>query len=426
MSAELMTATASAPRTIHCANERSPLLCPPICNDMSCLLLSWVLRQCSCGASATSSPARRITVGGLPANSTSSSSTSAPPSISMVPAPHTGHPTGSSSERLSTPHAMQRTRTGRGWISSVAASHAVPSATSRKPNSRLSGTTRCSAPMLTRTRVTGRSPATSTTVASSPSLRPSSCMGGRLLDRALTRPLAGSLPPAASPLYDAERLGDELLDHLHRPGQGGGDGVAQAHLAELLGSEGGRLAAHHQHPGGGLLAHAPDEVEDRGRGHRVRLDLGCRPVAGAGVRLDDEESARLGPAGDGVDEDHHPALLEQRVGEVEAADAEVDDAHPVGLGPAQESLDDLDAEGVVAEEDVADAGDEDARCAHSFRGGVPPLAPAAEPPALTPPRSTSKLIPHPPRRRARRRRACRRSDARPGDRGPGRARGRRR
>src|SRR5260370_24739653 len=38
MSLELMTAAASAPRMTHCASERSPLLCPPICNDMSCLL----------------------------------------------------------------------------------------------------------------------------------------------------------------------------------------------------------------------------------------------------------------------------------------------------------------------------------------------------------------------------------------------------
>ena len=41
---------------------------------------------------------------------------------------------------------------------------------------------------------------------------------------------------------------------------------------------------------------------------------------------------------------------------------------PSGSSPAQQPLGDLDSEGVVAQEDVADAGDEDARPIHDPSG----------------------------------------------------------
>ena len=53
--------------------------------------------------------------------------------------------------------------------------------------------------------------------------------------------------------------------------------------------------------------------------------------------------------------------VEQLVGEVDAADAEVGDPHAVGHRRARRAVGDLDAEAVVAEEDVADPGDEHPR-----------------------------------------------------------------
>jgi hypothetical protein len=50
-----------------------------------------------------------------------------------------------------------------------------------------------------------------------------------------------------------------------------------------------------------------------------------------------------------------------RVGEVHAADAEVDDLHPGRQLPPRQTVRERDAEAVVAEEDVADPRDEDPR-----------------------------------------------------------------
>ena len=76
------------------------------------------------------------------------------------------------------------------------------------------------------------------------------------------------------------------------------------------------------------------------------------------LRLDDGDRARRFAHRHGVDQHERVVAVEQLVGEVHAADAEVGHPHAVGQRPRRQAVGHLDAEAVVAEEDVADAGDE--------------------------------------------------------------------
>ena len=73
------------------------------------------------------------------------------------------------------------------------------------------------------------------------------------------------------------------------------------------------------------------------------------------------QGAGLAAAGNGIDQDHQLPGVHQRIGEVVAADAEIDDAHVRRHGAGGRALDDFDAKGVVAEKNVADARDENDR-----------------------------------------------------------------
>ena len=76
------------------------------------------------------------------------------------------------------------------------------------------------------------------------------------------------------------------------------------------------------------------------------------------VRLEDVQRAGRAAARRRVHQHDRLVAVEEGVGQVEAADAEIDHAHlRRGSGRRGQALDDLDAEGVVAQEDVADAGD---------------------------------------------------------------------
>ena len=82
---------------------------------------------------------------------------------------------------------------------------------------------------------------------------------------------------------------------------------------------------------------------------------------GGSQRLDHINSPRFFSARHGIDENRHVAPVEKRVGQIDPTNAEIDHAHALGPGsPVARALRYLDAEGVVAEEDIADAGDEDA------------------------------------------------------------------
>ena len=76
------------------------------------------------------------------------------------------------------------------------------------------------------------------------------------------------------------------------------------------------------------------------------------------LRLDEVEIARLAAAGCGIDDDDGVVALEQLVGEVDALDAEVGHHHALGQVLLGEATDDLAAESIVGEEDVAHAGHE--------------------------------------------------------------------
>ena len=73
---------------------------------------------------------------------------------------------------------------------------------------------------------------------------------------------------------------------------------------------------------------------------------------------EDGERARGLAARQRVDEDEPVPGVEQLVCEVDPADAEVASGDAVGQLAVREPADDLAAEAVVAQEDVADAGDE--------------------------------------------------------------------
>src|SRR5215217_343591 len=78
------------------------------------------------------------------------------------------------------------------------------------------------------------------------------------------------------------------------------------------------------------------------------------------LRLDDVDGAWLPTTRGGVDEDDQVVIFVQGVREVHPADAEVHDLDTLRQLAFRESSYHLDPEAVVAEEDVADAGDEDA------------------------------------------------------------------
>ena len=89
-----------------------------------------------------------------------------------------------------------------------------------------------------------------------------------------------------------------------------------------------------------------------------------------------------------VDQDDGLVAVQERVSQVEPSDAEVDDTRPFGQVDGCQAPGDLDAEGVVAQEDVADAGDQD-------RGGfmIPPVGGRGR----RPPSSSSFSLIVPPR-----------------------------
>src|SRR5258708_600923 len=79
------------------------------------------------------------------------------------------------------------------------------------------------------------------------------------------------------------------------------------------------------------------------------------------LRLQKIERAGRFAAGDGINQDGELRAVGKRVCQVEPAYAEIFDANFLRPRAAQELLSHLDAEGVVAEEDVPDAGDQYSR-----------------------------------------------------------------
>ena len=99
----------------------------------------------------------------------------------------------------------------------------------------------------------------------------------------------------------------------------------------------------------------------------MRVDGSARVVLRRRVRLDHVERTGRAPTRRRVHQDGRVVAVEQRVGEVQPTDPEIDDAHALRLQAFVQSAHDLDPEAVVAEEHVADAGHEDAAPAHDNR-----------------------------------------------------------
>ncbi len=85
--------------------------------------------------------------------------------------------------------------------------------------------------------------------------------------------------------------------------------------------------------------------------------------------LEDAEGPGIVPPPDGIDEDEDVVAVEELIGEMDAADAELPHLHTLGHGQARQTACHLHSETVVAEEDVPDAGHE-----HPRRHGASPPA----------------------------------------------------
>jgi hypothetical protein len=92
-----------------------------------------------------------------------------------------------------------------------------------------------------------------------------------------------------------------------------------------------------------------------------------------GVGLDDVQGARDLAARSGVHQDGCVVAVEERVGQVEPAHAELDHHRALRQRASRQAPHDLDAEPIVAEEDVADSTDQDAGGLHE---PLPPAAPS--------------------------------------------------
>ena len=118
-------------------------------------------------------------------------------------------------------------------------------------------------------------------------------------------------------------------------------------------------------------AEAGKSGEDDVWAHGVRVDghqgasLGGGPRQGSGLGFDQRESPRRLTHGNGVDQDESLVALEKIEGEVNAADPVILDPHPFRERLVGEELRHLDSEGVVRQEHVSDARDENAT-GHGF------------------------------------------------------------
>src|SRR4029077_19104300 len=98
--------------------------------------------------------------------------------------------------------------------------------------------------------------------------------------------------------------------------------------------------------------------------------LGVRLVQLVQIGLHDVDGAGGLTAAVRVHQDDVIRVVGQGVGQVDPADAVVRNPDAIGQLAAAQPLRHLDAEGVVAQKDVADAGDEDGAQSRSGSGGV--------------------------------------------------------
>src|SRR6185437_6077580 len=167
-----------------------------------------------------------------------------------------------------------------------------------------------------------------------------------------------SVDIAVRPLFPLELafsldLFKDLLHCADRMRQGHPDLVRQPHPGAHVGG----LARHHQATRRSA-AHRVEHREDLVRGEAVRVHYSRGGGEIRRVDLKDGHRARDAAPLRGVDEHEQVAPVEQFVDQVHAPDAEVRDLDARRVRPAGEEPDYLDAEGVIALEDVADPGDQ--------------------------------------------------------------------
>ncbi len=112
------------------------------------------------------------------------------------------------------------------------------------------------------------------------------------------------------------------------------------------------------------------QAQHPGRVEVVRLDENAVASLGRIVQgeLNDVECSWSAAPRGRIDQDDRLGGVEQGIGQVEAPDAEIDDAHPFGQLDPRQAAGNLDAERIVAQEDVTDAGDQDTARRHDPSG----------------------------------------------------------
>src|SRR5215218_5368566 len=132
-----------------------------------------------------------------------------------------------------------------------------------------------------------------------------------------------------------------------------------------------RLAADHERSGRSGTQ-SSGQLDDLDRIHPVGVQRDCSVVLD--LRLDEVNGAWLSATRGGVDEDDQVVIFVQGVCEIHPPDTEVHDFDILGQPASGEPFNHLDPKTVVAQEYVADAGDQDPLTHRE------PRSPAARPP----------------------------------------------
>src|SRR5215472_15060309 len=92
--------------------------------------------------------------------------------------------------------------------------------------------------------------------------------------------------------------------------------------------------------------------------HGMSIESGRVVVVQETFRLEQVNASRFTASSQGVDEDDQLPILDQGVGQIVTANAEIHDTYMRWEPQAGEALGHFDSKRIVAQEDVPDAGDE--------------------------------------------------------------------
>src|SRR5262249_2851762 len=143
------------------------------------------------------------------------------------------------------------------------------------------------------------------------------------------------------------------------------DGFTQADMP-IFGAECRRLTGH-EPDGRHLVAQSLEQSQGPQGMDDMGVDASLCPLTmqSGQIRFDDAQRARWSPPLGNIDEDNRLIVVLQGESQVVAANAEIDDAHLGSQRRLGQTAGNFTAKGIVAVEDIADAGDEYARLHHA-------------------------------------------------------------